>query len=214
MSSGEPRSGSGVAVATTAAAVALAGGAVAAFPQHALSIVQVLVLTTAVAVGLQVLSTTVVWRRVHGLYDRWTYLMSPFRQTGAPEKRRYDVPELDRVVALLGRSRSRDSRLPAVPPEVALRLGRIARAELFRQGVDPHDPAHQAAYRQALSPVTWQVILYRPEDQQQRHRYAPPDSAGTAALVHTVLDDLDRFRNGARASDRPADQNRPTRGIR
>jgi hypothetical protein len=180
-----------------AAALVVAGAAVAVVPQHAGSVIRLLLGALAVAalslplylVARSAMDTPssvlerVAWRRqqedgVPGLGSLRSSLRTNGIVTGAP-----------------------------LPPTVRRQLAAIVATAVERHGLDPRDPQQ----RSRLSPATWAVLdadrARRPEhERRQEYRIKP---AATAQLVHAVLDDLQRLDEGL--APRPAQKDRGAR---
>lgn len=228
---------------TVAAAAALIGGvAIVIVPQHALTIVQLVVVTGAVAAGLHVVVSAFGSKAGDGSdtrqYDRWARLTSPFRRVRLPDEPRTEPPEIERTRNYLGgqrldfgrdsgsRSYRAHSNLPPLPPEVVRRLARILRASLHHRGIDPTlaDP-QQPGLDSSLSSLSLAVLAadqeqqsrekQKPRERNFRPRYLSSDSAKVSQVVHAVLDDVDRLHHRSPARTvQPTPQLTSTRGPR
>jgi hypothetical protein len=206
------------APAVAASAALIGGVAVVVLPQHALTIVQLVLVTLAVAAAMGVVGLVFgdgVGAGRPRQHDRWARLTSPFRRVRLPDETRSEPPEIERARNYLGGQRllvaapsasvgggQSSAGLPPMPPEVVRRLSRILRSSLYHQGVDPGVAAQQASLSQ-LSLAVLSVDLelgerdkQNPRDKRARRRYLAPDSHQVSQVVHAVLDDVDRLLNG------------------
>jgi hypothetical protein len=177
-----------------AGAVVVAGVAIAVAPQHALSVVRVLLATTAICalVGAVDAFLATVETRQPGPGDP----PSPFESTTTRPRFHRDQPaSLSRVRGEIGQSVVRADLAPlsALP---AQRLRTLAITVLEREGIDLTDPAHADAVRARLSPQALAAIT---ADRSLRRRGGQPDhprrsasAEEVAATIHAVLDELDR----------------------
>jgi hypothetical protein len=171
-----------------AAALVVGGGLVVVFPQHTETLLRLLLGT--VAVGLLALGINAVRQR--------DWLDSPFERDNRGGRLRSDaVPGLGSIEGALLESTVPAHGMP-LPPGVRRRLFSVAATVIDRDGIDLLDPAQRDAARARVSAHTWGVIsdeLSRSRAPRGRRRVSPAD---TAALVHAVLDDLERVRSGSR----------------
>lgn len=183
------------AVSIVLGAVAAAGVAMAVVPQHALSIVRVLIAATAV--------TALVWAvaEVLGRVERSPdpeLVRSPFDTTTQRRRFHRDRPaDLDRVRGELHASTVRADVAP-LSPLAARRLRAIADVVLGRDGLDIDDPAHADAVRSRLSPQALATITADRSTRRPGGAPAHPrrqaSPAEVAATVHAVLDELEQQR--------------------
>lgn len=178
----------GIRTGPTVAATILIGGLMAlVFPQYALGIVQVALVTFAALAGLHALSIIAPEGSVTG---RWS---SPFDRS--PRDRPHEEPssEIDNLRARLSGRRVAIPGAPALPPETLRLLRSLIVVALQRAGVDPDDETEQASIRQRLSPLTHAVLTANPPSSpswMRRRRAAP---RRVARVAQRVLDDLDRL---------------------
>ena len=180
-----------------AAAILIGGGLIAAFPQHSMSIIRLVIVTIAAAAGLFAL----------GVNAPATWWRSPFER-GLPLKwKRSGAHELHWIRSEMAGWRQRIANGPPLPPEVVRRLQPLIAVEIERAGADPADEAIGEYTRQHLSPLTIAVFTADAGNSHHRFRFVPPNRGAVAAAVHAVLDDLERL---ARARSTPTSD---TRGI-
>lgn len=178
-----------------AAAVMIGGLIVVLFPQHGVTVVQVVVVTAAAAVGLFALAVTVPeWSAV-----RW--LMSPFNRTGRAEPERRAPHELERIRWRLSRRRQRIRDGTPLPPEVLRLLQRLVRVALERKGLDPNREAHLETIRRRVTPLTWAVLSSEPMGWKHWYQTLWGNERQVAEVVHGVLDDLDHLTAGTTDDD-------------
>jgi hypothetical protein len=172
--------------ATAAAALVLGGGFVVALPQHALSVLQVVILTVAVGAGLHALSANVPptgWMSPF----KW---MSPFRRKAGSGRDRNGRDEIDSIRSKLGGRRQQIRKGPALPPETVGLLRPLIRKAL---DLDPEAEAEWASARSVLSPRSWSILTAPPPGPDHWFRALPPNRPEVAGLVHAVLDEVDRI---------------------
>lgn len=182
------------AASVAAGAVVVAGVAVAIVPQHAVSILGVLLATVAgctVVGAASVLAATIDLRQPDPSGSR-----SPFEITTTRARFHREQPaSLSRVRGELITSTVRADLAPlsALP---ARRLKAIAATTLEREGLDLADPAHAEAWRARLSPHALAAITAERTLTRQPGRPVHPRRSASAeevaATVHAVLDELDR----------------------
>lgn len=166
-----------------AAAAAVIGGAlIMILPQHALSIIALVIVTIAAAAGLYALAVNAppAWWR------------SPFDVSGRAH-RPAETDEIDRIRARLSGRRQRIARDTAVPPEALRLLRPLVHVALERAGVDMDDEQSLAAARALVSPLTWAVLTTEPLERPGWIATVQPNARHAADVVHRVLDDLDRL---------------------
>lgn len=174
-----------------AAAVLIGGVLLVALPRRAVSIVQVVAVTVAVAAVLHALATHV---PVSGWLSpfRW---MSPFHRPSSAGARGPD--ELDSIRARVSGRRQRLRGGPPLPPETLRLLQPLIRAAL---DLDRDDASYPPSARTRLSPVTWAVLTTDPLRNPYWFRTLPANDREVAGIVHAVLDDLERLAPGISAS--------------
>lgn len=183
------------AVSVVLGAIAAAGVAMAVVPQHALSIVRVLIAATAVIVLVWAAAEALA--RVERVPDP-DLVRSPFDTTIQRRRFHRDRPaDLDRVRGELHAGTVRADVAP-LSPLAARRLLSIANVALGRLGLDLDDPAHADAVRARLSPRVLATITADRSARRHGGGYAhprrPASPAEVAATVHTVLDELEQLR--------------------
>lgn len=168
-----------------AAAVVIAGGLVAIAPQHAASVVRLMLVTVAAATALYAL--------VVNAPARWW--RSPFdRGVDAVAGRGPGSGELGRLRLLLRSRRQRIAGGPALPPEVLRMLQPQIRTALDARGVELRRGEDDvAAARGLLSPVTFAILVADPLDQPRWRNTVRGDERASADVVHHALDELDRL---------------------
>lgn len=192
-------------------AMVVAGAAVALLPQHAASILRLMLATIALAL------LTLMLRPTPGRTWRWDDegdgTESVFEREGRYGRlRSRDVPGLSPIRNALQEKRApRDG--PPVPWAVRRRLLTVAAAAFDRQGIDLLDPAQSGRARAQVSRSTWNVLagaMAPPQPPQPGwgNRQQSVSPAATAGLVHAVLDELERL--GGAPGDPHPDQ--PSRG--
>lgn len=187
------------------AAVVISGLVIALWPQHGLSIVQVALVTAAVAAGLH----AVLVNAGAGTWDvRGSPLARLARRTKVPA-----VPsDLARTYAQLGSGRLRYGQV-ALPWGTARQLRWIIAAALERRGIDMDDPSHHAAAQALVSPLTWAVATHNQNTPSGRRLInLPAHGPKVAEIVHLVLDDLGRL--GVVHPAFGPENTQPTRGTR
>lgn len=169
--------------AAAAASAVISGLIIAVWPQHAVSVVQIAVVTVAVAAALHATRTNGVRPGTDRPSDSpLARLMTPTALPALPS-------DLERTRFNLHSRRIR-YRDVALPWGTAKQLRRTAAAALQRQGVDVDDPSHHAAARALVSPLTWTVLTHERYKPRKDLRGAGPK---VAEIVHAVLDDIDRL---------------------
>lgn len=167
-----------------AGAVLLGGLFVGLFPQHAGSVLLIVVMTVAVAAGLYVLGAYVPpagWMSPF----RW---MSPFADTDAA---RSTGAAWDHLHAIRRKFRGRRQAIAGgmpLPPAVVRLLRPLIGAAL---DLDPASDADVEAARQHLSPATWAVFREKTERGPAWLRSSWPDERAVAGEVERILDELD-----------------------
>lgn len=166
-----------------AAAVVIGGVLVLALPQHAMSIVRLVLVTVAAGTGLYALA----------LNAPATWWLSPFdRRRGAGSKGDASA-EIDWIRSTMSGRRQRIENGSPLPPETLRLLRPLIRVALEREGVDPGDRTHPDSGRRPLSARTWAVLNSEPLEWRPRSRTLRADRRRTAEAVHAILDELDRL---------------------
>lgn len=172
----------------TAAAVALFGGLLLiALPQHAATIVRVLLVALATVAALWAIGALV---PEGGIAGWWR---SPFER---PSDGRTLRPsgELDRVRRMMAGRRRHISGGRPLPPDTIRLLQPLIVEALARRGLDASDPAHRTAIRGLLSPLAWRVLVSDPRYLPRWYETRRPDMRRTADAVRQLLDELERLR--------------------
>lgn len=182
------------AASVAAGALVVAGVAMAAVPQHAVSIARVLLV--AVAVGAVAEAVAALLGTVEARQPDLTAPPSPFETTDRPARFVRDQPaSLSRVRGEIGHGVVR-ADLAALSSLPAQRLRTIAAVTLEREGIDMADPAHADALQarlssQAVAAITADRTLRR-RPGQPVHPRRSASAEEVAATIHAVLDELDR----------------------
>jgi len=101
--------------------------------------------------------------------------------------------EVDRIHSTLSGRRVPVENGPPLPPETLRLLQPVIRSTLEREGIDPTDEGSLESARVRLSPLTRAVLAGEPSKHPGWFRTLRPDARQVAGIVHSVLDDLDRF---------------------
>ena len=172
-----------------AAAVLIGGVLIVALPQHALTIVQLVIVTTAVSVGVYALAVNV---HPTGWISPFKWL-SPFSRTAHQGRLGHRSDELDWIRAKLSGRRQHLENAPPMPPPILRQLKPLIAAAL---DLDLGDEPRLASARGRVSPLTFSVLTSEPLDRPSWFRMLPPNEREVAETVHRVLDDLDRLNSG------------------
>lgn len=116
------------------------------------------------------------------------------------------LADLARLRSRLGERRRRipgaPSHMPAIPAELVRILRGLLRRALEQDGLDPGRADHVEAIRRRLGPQSRAILACPPLDHRGRLRTKRPDEHASARVVHAVLDDLARMGPGtARTPD-------------
>jgi hypothetical protein len=189
---------------SVATAAAVIGGAlIALLPQHAMSIVRLVVLTAAAAAGLYAL----------GVNAPATWWKSPFDRR---PRRSRGPDEFESIHSGLSGWRQRLTEGPPLPPDVIRMLRPLVVAAVEQAGAARSGP--NATLRVRVAPVTRGILGSGRAVRPRWFRMAPPDKRAVAVAVDTVLDDIERIRGGngdaagARAV-RPGESDSGARGL-
>jgi hypothetical protein len=187
-----------------AGAVVIGGLLLVVLPQHAPSVLRLVIVTVAAAAGLHALATTV---PPTGWLSPFK-LMSPFgrRAPGGGGGGRWD--ELDPIRRKMGGWRQPMAHGPPLPPEVVRLLKNLAETAL---DLDSERNVAQPSARPRLSPTTWAILTSEPETRPPWFRMRRPNRRKVAKTVVGVLDELDRLAPGT-LDPRPSDESRDPRG--
>lgn len=182
-----------------AAAATIGGVLLVALPEHAVSVVQLVLVTVAAAAGLYALIVNV--------SPAWW--ISPFDRAAGPKQDDGRSEEIDAIRSKLSGRRQPVENGPPVPTDVLRLLKPLIGTALEREGLDPRDERHREAARARVSPLTWAVLTSTPLAEPRWFRTRRPDERTSAEVVHRVLDDLDRLETGRDETHRPIDPSRP-----
>lgn len=153
------------------AAVVIGSALVVMLPQHAMSIMRLVILTVGVAAALFAL----------GVNAPPTWWRSPFDRR---RSRRRGIDEIDRIRSYLTAWRQPVPNGPALPPEVV---------NLLRQQLAASDEVAGAgrAGGDAMSPLSRAIMQAEPKWRPWQRRI-PPNGREVAAVVDAVLDEIER----------------------
>ena len=185
-----------------AAAVVIGGILVIAFPQYALSTIQVVIVTLAVVSGLYALALNV---PPTGWLSPFKWL-SPFGRSAHLEKGGSGPEDIDLLRSKLGDWRQPIHSGPPMPAETLRLLKPLIRATL---DLDPDDEPPPPSARALVSPLTWAVLTSDPPTHSYWFQRLPPNRREVAEAVHGVLDDLERFAAGTGIPRPPTDTGEP-----
>jgi hypothetical protein len=170
-----------------AGAVVIGGTLVLAMPQHAGTIVRLVIVTVAAAAALYALG--------FNAPPRWW--LSPFDRSGATVGTRTGSREIDRVRSELSGWRQRIPGGSPLPPEVVRMLQPLIEVAIERAGLRPGDRRVTGTTRTPLSPLIRGILRTDSSTRPPWYRMVRPDRREVAATVHRVLDELDRIAAGA-----------------
>lgn len=174
-----------------AAVVTLGGILIALLPQHALGIVQLVLLSIAAGAGLHALS-------IHVPQTGWLSpfkWLSPFADPARPARRRHGSDEMDSIRSRLAGRRQTIQGSAPLPPEAIRLLQPVIQTTL---GVDPSDRRQMMRARNRLSTATWSILAAAPLVRPYWFRTVRPNQWEVAEVVHDVLDELERLPEDAR----------------
>jgi hypothetical protein len=167
-----------------AAAVLIGGGLLLALPQHAPSILRLVIVTAAASAGLYALAVSAPPGR-----------LSPFERWLRPPRAQQGTHEVDWIRSKLAGRRQRIPHGPPLPPEILRLLRPLIEAAVERAGVPREDGWVEAA-RPLLAPATCAVLASESQKRPFWVRLSAPDERGTADAVAAILDDLERLAEG------------------
>lgn len=177
-----------------AGAVVIGGALIVVLPQHARSIVQLVIVTSAAAAALYALAASVPPSGWISPF-RW---MSPFGREESPARGGRGRDDLALIRSRLSGWRKPIEGGPPLPPETLGLLQPLIRRELGLDG-DADDEARLAPARRRVSPLTLAVLAADPRTWPSWFRPRPPNRDEVASVVGRVLDDLDRLAGAAEA---------------
>lgn len=169
----------------TAAAVVLFGGLLLiAMPQHAGTIVRVLLVALSAVAALWAITRVMPEAGVSGWWR------SPFDPPGS---RRPAEPRgaVERVRASLATRRQQIPGARPLPAETIRMVQPLIAVALERRGLDPDDAAHRPAIQRALSPLALGVLTSDPRYLPRWYETRRPDARRTADAVRRILDELE-----------------------
>jgi len=172
-----------------AGAVVIGGTLVLLLPQHAMSVVRLVIVTVAAAAALYAFG-------VHAPPRWWR---SPFDRTPDADDPGSGSRDIDRIRSELSGWRRRVPNGPPLPPEVLSLLRPLVEVAVARAGLDPGAP-NSAGRR--LSPLCRAVLAADPSHRPAWYRMVRPDRREVADAAHRILDELDRLADGTAAGPR------------
>ena len=181
-----------------AGAVLIGGVLIVALPRHVLSIVQLVIVTTAVSAGLYALAANV---PTTGWISPFKWL-SPFGRVTHSARLGHRSNRLDLIRGRLSDRRQRVDNGPSIPPAILRQLKPLIAVAL---DLDLRDETRLASARGRLSPRTFAALTSDPLDRPSWFRTSRSNEREVAETVHRVLDDLDRLTSGASHSQRSVD---------
>jgi hypothetical protein len=167
-----------------AGAVVIGGTLVMLLPQHAMSIVRLVIVTVAAAAALNAFG-------VHAPPRWWR---SPFDRTPGGEDTGTGSRDIDRIRSEFSGRRRRIPNGPPLPPEVLHLLRPLVEVAVARAGLDPDDS--RVAGRRRLSPLCRAVLAADRSTRPPWYRMVRPDRREVAGAAHRILDELDRLAAG------------------
>ena len=182
-----------------AAAVLIGGVLLIALPRHAMSIVQLVIVTVSVVAGLYALAVNVPptgWMSPF----KW---MSPFGRATHFGRGGKESGEIESIHRKLSGWRQPIQNGPPMPSETLRLLKPLIRAAL---DLEPGDDAHLASARALLSPLSWAVLTSGASGQPYYwFKMFPPNRREVAEAVHSVLDEVARLPTGIEDPRAPDD---------
>lgn len=169
-----------------AGAVVIGGTLIMLLPQHAMSVVRLVIVTVAAAAALFAFG-------VHAPPRWWR---SPFDLGPGGAELGTGSRDIDRIRSEFSGWRQRIPNGPALPPEVLYLLRPLVEVAVARAGLDPGD--RKTAGRR-LSPLCRAVLAADPSKRPPWYRLVRPDRRVVAGAAHRVLDELDRLAGGGAA---------------
>jgi hypothetical protein len=176
-----------------AAALVIGGVLLVALPRHALSIVQLVVLTAATATAVYALAVNVPptgWMSPF----KW---MSPFGGTVRPVRDELSSRETDAIRSKLSGRRIPVAGAPPMPPEALRVLKPLIRSAL---DLGPDDSVRTGAQNARLSPLTWSILRCEIDTTLGWLGTVRPNEREVAEVVHHVLDELARLDAGGQTT--------------
>lgn len=177
-----------------AAILVLGGLLMVLMPRHTISILQIVILSTAAAAGIHALAVNVPLGSAAG----WS--MSPFNRRTYSERQRLESHEVHRIRAKFDGARFVTPDGPAVPVETIQLLKPLILTALRQEGVDPDRLGRASAARSLLSPQIRAVLDCDPPRRPGWRQTRPANEQAVAQFVDQLLDDLDRLPGRLRES--------------
>jgi len=165
------------------AVLAIGAVLVILFPQHALSVVQLVLMALAAVAGLYALAELA----------PSSWWASPFEGEERPQPLRAYHDQLSFTESTFTGRRQAIDHGPPLPPATLRLLKPLIGVALSREHLDPKVPAHRDRARRRLSSQTWAVWTAEPVMATSWWSTHRPDPRRVARAVADVLDDLDRF---------------------
>lgn len=178
------------------AALVIGGVLLVALPRHALSIVQLVVVTAATAAALYALAANVPptgWMSPF----KW---MSPFVPTVRQARDEATAHETDSIRSKISGRRVRIAGGTPMPPETVRLLKPLIRSAL---DVGPDDDLRAAARKARLSPLSWSVLACDIDPHPGWLGTVRADERRVAEVVHQVLDEIERLDAGGPGTRTP-----------
>lgn len=157
------------------AAVVIGGVLITVLPQHALSIVRLVILTAAAAAGLYAL----------GVNAPATWWKSPFDR--GPRRSR-GPDEFESIRSAMAGWRQRMPEGPALPADIVRMLRPLVAAAMEHAGPRM---GTSGTLRVPVSPATRAIVASGSAGRSRWYRMVPPARREVAAAVDVVLDDID-----------------------
>jgi hypothetical protein len=178
--------------AIAAAAMVIGGVLIAALPQHAVSIIRLVIVTGAAGAALYVL--------VQRAPTAWWTSPLDRRRTGP----RFANDEVDAIRTSFDGRRQPMAHGPPLPPETLRLLQPLIRGAL--EGLAATEGAETSTRR--LSPATLAALQAEPLSHPPWRSTVQPDARATAAAVHRILDDIEAL-SAAFTTDQPSETRTP-----
>ena len=172
------------------APIVFGGGAMVVFPQYAVSIIQLIIVTIAVLAAVYALALNVPptgWMSPF----KW---MSPFGESAKRKRRGKNPDQIRSIRSSLGGWRQPMQYGPPMPPE-ALRLLRPLIWEALDLGSEDEWVLQLAQAR--LSPLSWAVLESGFSRRPSWFSWSPPNKREVSETTLTILDEIDRVTSGA-----------------
>lgn len=176
----------------SAGALLIGGGLLAVFPTHALTIVNLTVVTAALSFAVHALAANVPPSGWISPF-RWR---SPFASGAHRGATGHRADEIGHIRNLIGGRRQEVPGAPPMPPGV-LRILRALIASAL--DISLRDREAVRACRRTVSPLTFAVLTCVPHRRTTIWNTRRGDAHEVTAVVHRILDDLDRIAPGGEA---------------